>query len=159
MPKLLARTLSVSLVVCAAAAHAETPSGEATSRMQPSPAPRLAPAGLDQVRATRAEREGRDQRHSFSNLRLSPRGAAPGPNPRLAHTDLQAGARSAVAVSPHATDPGAPRQAMTRSAERDLRAPLPPSPERGEPNLAPRMSATRDLRRSRATFEDWLFGR
>ncbi|WP_159079927.1 hypothetical protein [Methyloceanibacter sp. wino2] len=159
MLKLLARTLSVSLVVCAAAAHAETPSGETTSRMQPSPAPRLAPAELNQVRATRAEREARSRRHSLSNIRMSPRGAAPGPNPRLAHTDLQAGARSTVTVSPHATDPGAPRQAMTRSAERDMRAPSSPSPERGDPNLAPRMSAAEDLRKSRATFEDWLFGR
>ena len=155
----LARALSVPLIVWAGLVHAQTPSSEATGRMYVAPAARLDQARLDQIRVTRAESESRNQRHSFSNQRLSRRGAIPGPDPRAELGDLPAGARSSLAVSPHATDPGTPRQAMTRSASKDMPAPVPPSPERGEPPLAPRMSFAHDTRKTRASFKDWLFGR
>lgn len=159
MLKFPVKALAAALLICVSTASAGAIESETTSRMQPSSAPRLDPAHLDQERASRAVRENRGQRHSLSNIRTSPRRARPGPNPRLAHADLPDGERSRVAASPHATDPGAPREAMTRSATRDLRAPSPPSPQRAEPSLAPRMDIADDTRRGRATFKDWLFGR
>ena len=155
----LTKALPVALTVWAGLVYAQTPSSEATGRMDVAPAPRLDQAGLDQIRVTRAESESRDQRHSFSNQRLSRRGAIPGPDRRAELAHLPAGARSPVVVSPHATDPGAPREAMTRSAPKNMRAPVAPSPERGEPSLAPRMSFAHDTRKTRASFRDWLFGR
>lgn len=171
MLKVTVRTLVVALLVCLGTARTDaiesavdnasenTIESETASRTPSGQLSRLDRAPLHQERATRAVREDRDQRHSLSNIRTSPRGAAPGPDPRLAHSDLPSGQRSRIDTSPHATDPGAPVQVMTRSAGKDLRAPSPPSAERGEPDLAPRMDVADDTRLGRASFEDWLFGR
>ncbi len=155
----LAKAPPLPLILWVGLVHAQTPMSEATGRMYVAPAARLDQASLDQIRVTRAESGSQEQRHSFSNQRLSRRGAIPGPDRRAELAHLPAGARSPVVVSPHATDPGAPRQAMTRSAPKNMRAPVAPSPERGEPTLAPRMSFAHDTRKTRASFRDWLFGR
>ncbi|ODR99421.1 hypothetical protein AUC68_05490 [Methyloceanibacter methanicus] len=88
---------------------------------------------------------------------------------RMPQMERPDGTRSPVTASPHATDPNAPRQALSRSAPLRLHAPLSPSDadsgsatvvsHRTEPAQAPRMEIATDTRTGRASFEDWLFGR
>ena len=87
----------------------------------------------------------------------------------MPRTEQPDGMRSPATASPHATDPDAPRQALSRSAPLRPRAPVLSAggdsggatvvTHRTEPAQAPRMEIATDTRTTRASFEDWLFGR
>jgi len=132
----------------------------AMSRHDAGQPPRLDRAEINALRSTRARHE--------TPQRLRPSASMPGSRssdtawraPRMAEEQRPQSSRSVVHVRLHATDPGTPRQAMSRSNPVDgVRAPVTPAPQRAAPPRAPRMKISEDTRMSRASFRDWLFGR
>ena len=146
-------------------AAAEEQTGSHGWSSYPDRAPR---AQLGQERATRAT-EAPDLRPSAPKLRTARASDKSTVPVRMTQNDRPDGTRSPATASPHATDPNTPRPSLSRSAQENLRAPLLSAgpdgrtamtvPHRAKPARAPRMDAAADTRTSRASFEDWLFGR
>jgi len=140
-----------------------------SSRGQAAEGTRLPPGEVGQERGVRAGKSTQETRGSMRTVRTAHAEAASAGAvrpPRDAHPAAQ---RTALPARPHATDPDMPRQVASRSAPRDLRAPAAPADLRGEASMratpesmerrAPHMTASPDTRTTRASFEDWLFGR
>ena len=122
------------------------------------------PSSMDnpgEERTTRAFNASANQLHPVPTLpkpRLS-RNDQLGPASRMVDAEWPNTSRTPETRSPHATDPLAPDQAGTRSAGRDVRAPASPARQRSEPRQILRMTVLDGTRLTRASFEDWLFGR
>ena len=153
------------------AANAQSPFGSS----QPSsrgPVPedtRLPRNDVGQERATRAGKNTQEIRGSMGNVPISHAATASAGAIRPPRDALPVAQRTAVPARPHATDPDIPRHVTARSVPRDLRAPAGPLGHGGEASMratpesmeqrAPRMTVSQDTRTTRASFEDWLFGR
>ncbi len=112
-------------------------------------------------RTTRASTASADQRRSAPTLprpRMSRRGKS-GTATRMLDAERPDTHRSPKVSSPHATDPHTPQQAGTRAVLRSVRMPASPTPQRSEPPQPSRMAIVDGTRLTRASFEDWLFGR
>ena len=131
----------------------------AMSRQKTTQPPRLGLAEIRVIRKTRAQQEAPNQQRSTAKVAGSRSEEAAWLLPRMSEEIKPNAARTPVHVRPHATDPGVQRQATTRSRPLDVRATQTPSPQRAAPQQTPRMKVSRDTRTSRASFEDWLFGR
>ncbi|MEM9589718.1 MAG: hypothetical protein AAF967_00070 [Pseudomonadota bacterium] len=131
----------------------------AMSRQNTAQSPRLGLAEMQALRSARARPETLNQQRSTAKVAGSRTKDAVWLSPRIAEELKPAAGRTPVRVRPHATDPGVQRQTTKRSSPLDVRAPATPAPQRAAPLQAPRMKVSRDTRTSRASFEDWLFGR
>lgn len=112
-------------------------------------------------RTTRASKATADQRRPDLTLprpRMLRSGKS-GTATRMGGTERPDTNRGPEVSSPHATDPHTPQQAGTRSVPRSVRAPASPTPQRSEPPQPSRMAIVDGTRLTRASFEDWLFGR
>ncbi|MEM7397742.1 MAG: hypothetical protein AAGF48_10860 [Pseudomonadota bacterium] len=131
----------------------------AMSRQNTAQPPRLGLAEIRALRNTRAQQETPNQKRSTAKVAGSRTKDAAWLPPRIAEELKPNASRTPVRVRPHATDPGVQRQTTTRSSPLNVRATATPAPQRVAPLQAPRMKVSRDTRTSRASFEDWLFGR
>lgn len=153
------------------AANAQGPLGSPQFgvRGQAPESARLPASEAGQERARRAAKQATNARGSMRDVRMAHAGEPSAGAERLSQDGLPVAQRSALPVRTHGTDPDLPRQATARSAPRDLRAPAGLAGPNGEVSTraakesmeqrAPRMSVQANTRATRATFEDWLFGR
>ncbi|MDJ0513429.1 MAG: hypothetical protein QNJ62_08300 [Methyloceanibacter sp.] len=151
----IAAVLSMSLAA-PLPANAESTAMSRHSAGQP---PRLGPAEISALRGPRVRHETLHRQRSSAKVPGSRSGDTAWLAPRMAEEQQPDSDRSPVHVNPHATDPATPHQVPARSRPLDVRAPAIPTAQRSTPLRVPRMKVSRETRASRASFEDWLFGR
>lgn len=151
--------------------NAQSPFGgpQFSSRGQAPEGTRLPPGEAGQERAARAGKSTQERRGPMRTVRTAHAATASAGTVRPPQDARPAAQRTALPARPHATDPDMPRHVASRSAPRDLRAPSGPAGPVGEASMratpesveqhAPRMTVSQDARTTRASFEDWLFGR
>ncbi len=140
------------------AAIAENSDGSLRSVQPPARSALDNPAGERTTRASTASADHRRPATTLPRPRMSRSGKS-GTATRMVDPERPDTKRSAEVSSPHATDPHTPQQAGTRSVPRSVRAPASPTPQRSEPPQPSRMAVVDGTRLTRASFEDWLFGR
>ena len=153
------------------AANAQSPfdGPQLSSRGQAPAGTRLPPTEAGQEHTARAGKSTQGLRGPMQNVQRAHAATPSTGAVRPPQDALPVAQRTALPARPHATDPDLPRQVTSRSAPRDLRAPtglagpggeawMRATPE-GTGQRAPRMTVSQDTRTTRASFEDWLFGR